>query len=127
MSIVLSILVLLGSFLVALVCASFLTPLVLKALNKIVEYSTHIPQNKTYPRKYSIYIPRPVQQIRSFLNLHNHKSSIVKTDSVENLNSSCGKIQVNNSLNTVRRPLPKLNKNPAQYHCHFKDTIRRGR
>jgi hypothetical protein len=119
------VMILVGSLLVSLICASVITPLVLKAINKAVEYFTHKPQDKTYSSKYSVYIPYPIQKLRRFLNLHNRKSGIVKTKCIAYLNTRVGKVKVDNTLNTVRHPLSELDKNPSQDGCHDKRIISR--
>jgi len=124
----LSILTLIGTLMIACIVASLLTPAILIALEKLGECFTQIPQYEADTRKYRIYVPRQIKNLRRHLDFHKKKGGIIPPDSIKNFNTTPPDPQPKNSTDAFRDPFSKLNKKPVgnNSHANIISKVKRG-
>ena len=115
---VLSILIFIGTLIIAFAVASLVTQPILMTLEKLADRLAHKPQSETNEGKYRIYIPYPIQNLRHLLNPHNYKSRIVNTKGIKSLYTSQQNPKPQNTTDTVGNPLPKLIVKPSEENPH---------
>jgi hypothetical protein len=113
-----ALLFLIGTFTFAIVLASFLSPLILLTIDKITKILTKQPENQADKRKYAIYIPRQIQQIRSLFNLHNRKRPVINSQKVEGFNGSESKPKPQDTPDSIGKPRTKFIVNPINDALH---------
>lgn len=111
-------LILVCAFTVAMVIASFVSPTILIVLDRITKYFTKKPEQQTCEIKYRIYVPKPIQYLRSRLNFHNDKSGVKETKIIKHFNDTITKPRPENTINMVSQPITKPSINPSDNPFH---------
>lgn len=115
MRLMLGILFIIGTFNIAIIIASFVTPAILTGLEILAEKPAKKPKDKTNKRRYRNYIPYPIQYLRRLLELHNRKCRIIKPQCIKGFNGYCANSRPENTSNMVSKPIPKSGINPMDY------------
>jgi hypothetical protein len=123
MTLLYGILIIIVTFIIAMVVASLVTPAILMGLEIVIEKLAKKPKNETNKRCYRVYIPYPIQYLRSLLNFHNRKSRIIQPNKIKDLNYTNTEPSPKEAPYSVSKPVAKSGVNPNDDAMHGEKII----